>query len=46
MISNMEKIRLNKGMLVSRDRNCNGMMAGNTSKRAPHQCGVSTTIKR
>ena len=46
MISDVEKARPNNGMLVSRDRNCSGIMAGNTSGRALHQCGVSTTIEK
>ena len=45
MVSDMERVRPNNGMLVSRDWNCSGMTAGNTSGRAPHQCGISTAIK-
>ena len=33
-------------MLVSRDRNCSKMTAGNISGRTPHQCGISTAIER
>ena len=46
MVSDVEKTRPNNGMLVTRDWNCNGMTAGNTSGHTPYQCGVLTTIKR
>ena len=45
MVSDVEKARPNNRMLVSGDRNYSGMTAGNTSGRAPHQCGVLTAIK-
>ena len=45
MISDIEKARPNRGILVSRDQNCSKMMAGNMSGRAPHQCGISTAIE-
>ena len=34
MVSDMEKTRPNNGMLVSRNQNCSGMTAGNTSGHA------------
>ena len=46
MVSDMEKTRPNNGMLVSKDRNCSGIIAGNTSGRTPYQCDVSTLIER
>ena len=45
MISDVEKTRPKNGMLVSRDRNCKRMTAGNISGHTPHQCGVSTAIE-
>ena len=45
MVSDVEKARPNNRILVSRDRNCNGMTAGNMSGHAPHQCGVSIAIE-
>ena len=45
MVSDIEKAKPNNGMLVSKDRNWSGMMADNTSRRASHQCGVSTSIE-
>ena len=33
-------------MLVSRDWNCSGIMVGNISGHAPHQCGVLIAIER
>ena len=46
MVSDMEKARPNNEILVSRDQNCNKIIAGNTSGRIPYQCGISTAIKR
>ena len=45
MGSDVKKARPNNEMLVSRDRNCSGMMAGNTSGCAPPQCDVSIAIE-
>ena len=36
MVSDINKARLNNGMLVSKDRNCSKITAGNTSERTPH----------
>ena len=46
MISDMERARPNNRILVSRNRNCSRMTAGNTSGYAPHQYDVSTAIER
>ena len=46
MILGMEKARPNNEILVSMNQNCNGMIADNTNKRASHQCGVLTAIKK
>ena len=40
MISDVEKLRPNNGMLVSRDQNYSRIMASNTSKRVSHQCDI------
>ena len=45
MVSDMKRERSNNKMLVSKDQNCNGMMAGNMSGRALYQCGISTEIE-
>ena len=42
----MEKVRLNNGMLVSRDWNCSRMIASHMSGHASHQCSVLTAIKK
>ena len=46
MVLDIERARPNNGILVSRNRNCSGMTAGNMSGHALHQSGVSTVIKR
>ena len=45
MILDIKRARLNNEMLVSRDRNCSGMTTDNTSRRAPHQYGISIAIE-
>ena len=45
MISDVEKARPSNEILVNRDQNCSGMTVNNTSRRAAHQCGVSTVIE-
>ena len=46
MVLDIERARLNNGMLVNRDLNCSRMIAGNTSGRALYQCNISTVIER
>ena len=46
MVADVERVRPNNGILVSRDWNCSGMMAGNMSGRAHYQCSVSIAIER
>ena len=40
MVSDMEKARPNNRILVSRDRNCSGIIVNNISGHVSHQCGV------
>ena len=46
MVSDVKKIKSNNKILISRDQNCTGMTAGNTSGRIPHQFTVLTVIER
>ena len=46
MVSDVKKATPNNRILVSKDRNCSKITAGNMSKRAPYQCNVSTAIER
>ena len=40
MVLNIKKARLNNGILVNRNQNCNEMTASNTSGYASHQYNV------
>ena len=45
MILDVEKARLNNGILMSKDRNCNKMKACNISGDGSYQCNISTKIE-